>query len=118
MPQRRCKECKIYKDTSLFYKHYLCNRCKIIADIGNYLSMAKLAYHFNTNILEIENMLEIDMNDPSRNLIGEHRRHDEVMGAMVSICHSQFNNTEAISNYLKEYEETLNPRINTNQNAE
>lgn len=58
------------------------------------------------------------MNDPSRNLIGEHRRYDDVMGAMVSIYNSQFNNTEVISNYLKKYEETLNPRINTNQNAE
>ena len=111
MPERRCKECKVYKDTSLFYKNYLCNRCKIIADIGNYLSMAKLAYHFNTNIKEIDNILEIDMNDPSRNLIGEHRRYDDVMGAFVSMNNSQFNNREAISNYLKEYEDTLNPRI-------
>jgi hypothetical protein len=115
MPERRCKECKVYKDTSLFFKNYLCNRCKIIADIGMYLTIAKLAYHFNTNIKEIDNILEIDMNDPSRNLIGEHRRYDDVMGAMVSICNSQFNNTETISNYLKEYEDTLNPRINTNQ---
>lgn len=115
MPERRCKECKVYKDTSLFFKNYLCNRCKIIADIGMYLTMAKLAYHFNTNIKEIDNILESDMNDLSRNLIGEHRRYDDVMDAMVSICNSQFNNREAISNYLKEYEDTLNPRINTNQ---
>jgi len=116
MPERRCKECKVYKDTTLFYKNYLCNRCKIIADIGNYLSMAKLAYLFNTNIKEIDNILEIDMNDPSRNLIGEHEKYDDVMGAMVEMYDSQFNNREAISNYLKEYEEILTERINRNQN--
>lgn len=114
MPERRCKECKVYKDTSLFFKNYLCNRCKIIADIGMYLTIAKLAYHFNTNIKEIEYILENDINDPNKEG-GEHRRYDDVMGAMVSICNSQFNNTETISNYLKEYEDTLNPRINTNQ---
>jgi hypothetical protein len=111
MPERRCKECKVYKDTSLFYKHYLCKRCKIIDDIQNYLFMVKLAYLFNTNIKEINNIIEIDMNDPSRNLIGEHDRHDDVMNALVTITDSQFNNKEAISNYLKEYEDTLKPEI-------
>ena len=107
MPQRRCKECKIYKDTSLFFKNYLCNRCKIIADIENYLSMAKLAYHYNTNIKEIEYILENDIDDPNKTG-GEHVRYDDVMHSFVSINHSGFNNREAISNYLKEYEDTLN----------
>ena len=110
MPERRCKECKVYKDTSLFYKNYLCNRCKIIADIENYLSMAKLAYHFNTNIKEIDYILENDIDDPNKEG-GEHRKYDDVMLVWLDMCHSQFNNREAISNYLKEYEDTLNPRI-------
>ena len=102
MPERRCKDCKVYKDTSLFYKNYLCNRCKIIADIRDYLHYAKLANHFNTSIKEIHNILEIDMNDPSRNLIGEHERYDEVMLVYSSYSNSIFNNTEAISSYLDE----------------
>ena len=107
MPQRRCKECKIYKDTSLFFKNYLCNRCKIIADIQKYLFIAKLAYFFNTNIKEIDYILEDDIDDPNKEG-GEHDRYDDVMNVFVSITDSQFNNKEAISNYLKEYEDTLN----------
>ena len=99
MSERRCKECKVYKDKSLFYKNYLCNRCKIIADIEDYLIRSKLAYHFNTNIKEIDYILEIDMGDPRKNLIGEHDKYDDVMLVMPNITNSL---KEAISIYLDE----------------
>jgi len=113
MPERRCKECKVYKDTSLFFKNYLCNRCKIIAEVKNYLDNAKLANHFNTSIKEIDNILENDIDDPNKEG-GEHKKYDDVMLVYQTasfFSNSQFNNREAISNYLKEYEDTLNPWI-------
>lgn len=102
MPERRCKECKVYKDTSLFYKHYLCNRCKIIAEVKIYLDNAKLANHFNTSIKEIEYILELDSNDPNKNPLGEHSKYDDVMLIYAGYSNSQFNNTETISRYLDE----------------
>jgi len=121
MPERRCNVCNIVKDTRLFHKYSLCNRCKIIGEVRMYLDYAKLANHFNTSIKEIEYILELDDKDPNKNPIGEHSKYDDVMLVYQTagfFSNSQFNNTEAISNYLNEYEETLNTRINTNQDAE
>jgi hypothetical protein len=105
MPERRCKFCKVNKDTSLFYKHSLCNRCKIIGEVKVYLDNAKLANHFNTSIKEIEYILELDDNDPNKNTFGEHSKYDDVMLVYQSASffgNSQFNNTETISRYLDE----------------
>jgi hypothetical protein len=105
MLQRCCKECKVYKDTSLFFKYNLCNRCKIIAEVKIYLNYAKLANHFNTSIKEIEYILELDDNDPNKNPIGEHSKYDDVMLVWSNAgyySNSIFNNTEAISSYLDE----------------
>ena len=105
MPERRCKVCKIVKDTNLFHKYKLCNRCKIIAEVKIYLHYAKLANHFNTSIKEIEYILELDMNDPNKNPIGEHSKYDDVMLVYQSATffeNSQFNNTETISGYFDE----------------
>jgi hypothetical protein len=104
MTERRCKECKFYKEVSLFYKNNLCNRCKIITDIRHYLTMAKLANHINTSIKEVEYILELDDNDPNKEG-GEHSKYDDVMLVYQSagfFGNSQFNNTEAISRYLEE----------------
>lgn len=104
MLQRRCKVCKINKDTSLFYEHSLCNRCKIIGDIKIYLDNAKLANHFNTSIKQIDYILENDINDPNKEG-GEHSKYDDVMLVYQQanfFGNSQFNNTEAISRYLDE----------------
>ena len=104
MPQRRCNVCKIVKDTSLFHKYSLCNRCKIIAEVKIYLDNAKLANHFNTSIKEIDYILELDDNDPNKEG-GEHSKYDDVMAVYQSagfFGNSQFNNTETISRYLNE----------------
>ena len=105
MPQRICRNCKINKDTSLFYKYNLCNRCKIIADVKIYLDNAKLANHFNTSIEEIEYILKLDDEDPNKNPLGEHSKYDDVMLVYQQagfFGNSQFNNTEAISRYFYE----------------
>ena len=104
MPEQLCKVCKVNKDTSLFYKNYLCNRCKIIAEVKVYLDNAKLANHFNTSIKEIEYILELDMNDPNKEC-GEHSKYDDVMLVYQSgsfFGNSQFNNTETISGFFEE----------------
>lgn len=105
MTEIRCKECKVYKEVSLFFKKNLCNRCKIIADVKIYLDNAKLANHFNTSIEEIEYILELDDTDPNKNPIGEHSKYDDVMLVYQSASffgNSQFNNTETISRYFDE----------------
>lgn len=105
MLERRCKVCKIIKDKSLFHKYNLCNRCKIIAEVKIYLDNAKLANHFNKSIKEIEYILELDVNDPNKNPIGEHSKYDDVMLVYQTagfFGNSQFNNRETISRYLDE----------------
>ena len=104
MSERRCNVCKIVKDTSLFHKYNLCNRCKIIAEVKIYLDNAKLANHFNTSIKEIEYILDNDIDDPNKEG-GEHSKYDDVMLVYQSagfFGNSQFNNTETISRYLDE----------------
>ena len=102
MIDKKCKECKMIKNKTFFFKFSLCNKCKIVSDINLHLLYAKLANHFNTSIKEIENILEIDMDDPSRNDIGEHQKYDDVMLELVKYSNSQFNNKEAITRYLDE----------------
>lgn len=67
-----------------------------------YLLNAKLANHFNKSIQEIDNILTIDMNDPSRNGIGEHIYYHDVMIEFVKYSNSQFNNREVITRFLDE----------------
>ena len=105
MLEKKCTTCKVVKNKNLFHKDYLCNKCKIIGDVRIYLDNAKLANHFNTSIEEIEYILELDMNDPNKNPIGEHSKYDDVMLVYQQAGfygNSQFNNTETISRYLDE----------------
>ena len=105
MLEKRCTTCKVVKNKSLFHKYSLCKKCAIIGDVKIYLDNAKLANHFNTSIKEIEYILELDMNDPNKNPIGEHSKYDDVMLVYQTagfFGNSQFNNTETISRYLDE----------------
>ena len=80
-PIRKCDKCKNLKPKSMFYKY--CKRCHIKAYIVSHLLNARIANRLNLSIDELRNILKCDMNDPSRNGIGEHERYDEVMGLMI-----------------------------------
>tara|TARA_B110000444_G_C18321167_1_gene358455 strand:+ start:119 stop:427 length:309 start_codon:yes stop_codon:yes gene_type:complete len=102
MLEKRCTTCNIIKNKNLFHKYSLCKKCAIINDVGQYLLFAKLANHFNKSIEEIDNILTIDDNDPSRNAIGEHIYYDDVMLELVKYSNSQFNNRATITRFLDE----------------
>ena len=102
MFEKRCSTCNIVKNNMLFHKNSLCKKCKFVGDVSKYLLNVKLANYFNKSIEEIENILTIDMNDPSRNEIGEHSNYDEVMLELVKYSNSLFNNTETITRFLDE----------------
>lgn len=78
---RKCDKCKITKEKHLFYRYKYCKRCHIKDYIIEKLLKAYTANHFNLSIDELKNIMntEININDPSRNEIGEHRRYDEIM---------------------------------------
>jgi hypothetical protein len=82
-PIRKCDKCKISKPKSLFYRYKYCKRCHIINYINMHLLNARVANHLNLSIDELNNILKIDMNDSTRNGIGEHDRYDEVMLLMT-----------------------------------
>ncbi len=78
-PPRKCDTCKITKPRSLFYRYKYCKRCHIKKYINDHLRIARIANHLNLSIDELNNIMKIDTNDPTRNLIGEHERYDELM---------------------------------------
>jgi hypothetical protein len=78
-PLRKCDRCKITKAKSLFYKYKYCKRCHIKNYINNHLCNARIANHLNLSIDELNNIMKIDTNDPTKNDIGEHERYDELI---------------------------------------
>jgi hypothetical protein len=78
-PLRKCNECKVTKPKSLFYRYKYCKRCHIKNYIDNHLCNARIANHLNLSIDELNDIMKIHMNDPTRNLIGEHSRRYEIM---------------------------------------
>ena len=78
---RKCDKCKITKPKDLFYRYKYCKKCHIRDYIKNNLLEAYTANHFNLSIDELKNIMntEININDPTRNEIGEHHRYDEIM---------------------------------------
>ena len=99
-PLRKCDKCKITKPKKLFYRYKYCNRCHIKAYICIHLQNARIANHLNISIDELNNILKIDINDPKRNRIGEHKRYDEVMLLMYNS--SSIITDDIINNFLDE----------------
>ena len=98
---RKCDRCKITKPISLFYKYKYCRRCHIKDNIKIHLLNARAANHFNLSMDEFNNIMTSNMNDPTRNGIGEHERYDEIM---IYICGTQSSviTDDVINNFLDE----------------
>jgi len=98
---RKCNKCKITKPKELFYKYRYCKRCHIKDYIKNHLLDARVANHFNLSMDELNNIMTSNMNDPTRNEIGEHERYDEIM---VYYCGTQSSviTDDVINNFLDE----------------
>ena len=83
---------------------------KLISLIKNYIKEhilnARIANHLNLSIDEINNIMENkdDINDSTRNLLGEHERYDEVI--MYYTGHNMRDSTiitnDVIENFLDE----------------
>jgi hypothetical protein len=103
-PIRKCNTCKQYKPRNQFYRYRYCKRCHIISFIRNHLLEARVANHLNLSINELNNILTNNMNDPTRNEIGEHERYDEVMLLMTghNLPSSTVITDDIISSYLDE----------------
>jgi len=103
-PPRKCDTCKITKPRSLFYRYKYCKRCHIKNYIKEHICNARIANHLNLSIDELNNIMKINMNDSTRNLIGEHERYDEVI--MYFTGHSMRESTiitnDVIDNFLDE----------------
>ncbi len=103
-PLRKCDKCKITKPKNLFYRYRYCKRCHIKNYINEHLCNARIANHLNLSIDELNNIMKINMNDSTRNLIGEHERYDEVI--MYFTGHSMRESTiitnDVIDNFLDE----------------
>lgn len=82
-PIRKCDKCKILKPKSMFYRYKYCKRCHIKDYIRYHLLNARTANCLNLSIDELNNILKIDINDQTRNDIGEHERYDEVIGFLL-----------------------------------
>jgi len=98
---RKCDKCKIIKPKELFYKYKYCKRCHIKDYIKTHLLDARVANHFNLSMEELNNIMTSNMNDPTRNGIGEHERYDEIM---VYYCGTQSSviTDDVINNFLDE----------------
>jgi hypothetical protein len=105
-PLRKCDTCKITKPKSMFYKYRYCKRCHIKNYIKEHLLTARVANHLNLSIDEINNITQNrdDVNDTTRNLLGEHQRYDEVI--MYFTGHNMRDSTiitnDVIDNFLDE----------------
>ena len=95
-PLRKCDKCKIRKPKSLFYKYKYCKRCHLKNYIKQHILRARIA----NNIMENRE----DINDSTRNLLGEHERYDEVI--MYFTGHNMRDSTiitnDVIDNFLDE----------------
>lgn len=105
-PLRKCDKCKITKPKSLFYKYKYCNRCHIKDYLKQHILTARIANHLNLSIEEINNIMENrdDVNDTTRNLLGEHQRYDEVIMYFTghNMRDSSIITNDIIENFLDE----------------
>lgn len=97
---RKCDTCKIIKPKSLFYRYKYCKKCYYKDSIKKYLSEIRTAYQLNISIDELKNIMTNNINDPTRNAIGEHDRYDEIMGYYMS--GSSIITNDIINNFLDE----------------
>jgi hypothetical protein len=103
-PVRKCNSCKQYKQRNEFYRYRNCKKCHITSFIRNHLLEARVANHLNLSIDELNNILNNNMNDPTRNDLGEHERYEEVMLLMTghNMQPSTVITDDIISSYLDE----------------
>ena len=100
-PIKKCDTCKITKPRSLFYRYKYCKRCHIKNYIKKHICNARIANHLNLSIDELNSIMKIDMNDSTRNLIGEHQRYDEVI--MYFTGHSMSDSTIITNNIIDNF---------------
>jgi hypothetical protein len=103
-PLRKCDKCSITKPKSLFYRYKYCKKCHIKDYIKQHLLNARIANHLNLSIDEINNILENrdDINDSTRNFLGEHERYDEVIMYFTEVPDSTIITDDVIDNFLNE----------------
>ena len=105
-PLRKCDKCKITKPKSLFYRYKYCNRCHIKDYLKQHILTARIANHLNLSIEEINNIMEHrdDVNDATRNLLGEHQRYDDVIMYFTghNMRESSIITNDIIENFLDE----------------
>jgi|APGre2960657373_1045057.scaffolds.fasta_scaffold07913_2 hypothetical protein len=103
-PIRKCDKCKESKSRSLFYKYQYCKRCHIKDYISYHLLIARVANRLNLSIDEINNILDNNIDNPTRNGIGEHERYNEVMLFMTghNMPYSTVITDNIINNFLDE----------------
>jgi hypothetical protein len=98
---RKCDSCKIIKPKGLFHIYKYCKRCHIKDYIKNHLLNARVANHFNLSLDEFNNIMSINMDDSTRNGLGEHERYDEIMSYYIG-TQSTVITDDVINNFLEE----------------
>ena len=82
---RKCDKCKVSKPKNMFYRYKYCKKCHIKDYMNYHILNGRVANRLNLSMDELNNILKNDMNDPTRNEIGEHERYDEVMLLMTDL---------------------------------
>jgi hypothetical protein len=82
--QIKCNTCDIVKPQYHFYKCVNCKKCNINSYIHNNLIKARIANHLNLSITMLNDIITNDLNDPTRNELGEHKRYNEVILLMTN----------------------------------
>lgn len=79
-------------------------KCDIKTYIKTHLFNARVANALNISIDELNNILKLNINDSTRNSIGEHYRYDEVMLLMLDLNFPSSNiiTDEIIDKFLDE----------------
>jgi hypothetical protein len=98
---RKCDKCQESKPRSLFYKHKYCKRCHIKDYISYHILIARVANRLNLSIDEINNILENNSDDQTRNGVGEHERYDEVM--LIMTGHNMSSSTVITNNIINNF---------------
>lgn len=101
-PLRKCDTCKIIKPKRLFYRYKYCKRCHIKNYIKDLLLKARAANHLNLSIDEFNNIITNNMNDPTRDEIGEHHRYGELMYYYNRRLSSTIITDDVINGFLEE----------------
>jgi hypothetical protein len=69
----------------MFYRYKYCKKCHIKDYMNYHILNGRVANRLNLSMDELNNILKNDMNDPTRNEIGEHERYAEVMLLMTDL---------------------------------